>query len=151
MEYSIISSSKGTTELIIIIVLVISFIIVLLVGLMFIGFINASKNSKVLIQNNMLSIKSFIYSKNIQIDAIQKNKIEKINLTKDNPLSPKIRINGVGLPGYYLAGWFKLNNGNKAFLQVTRKNDVLYIPTNQGYDLLLSVQNPDQFIAELSK
>jgi hypothetical protein len=55
---------------------------------------------------------------------------------------------GTGLPGY-AAGWFKLANGEKALVYVTTQSEVVYIPTTEGYSLLLSVTEPDRFLARL--
>ena len=57
------------------------------------------------------------------------------------------RTNGIGLPGYAV-GWFKLASGDKALLAVTSGN-ALYIPTREGYALLLSVARPDVALGQL--
>lgn len=55
---------------------------------------------------------------------------------------------GTGLPGYR-AGWFRLRNGEKALLYVTDGSRAVYIPTNRGYSLLLSSQNPERLVNRL--
>ena len=57
---------------------------------------------------------------------------------------------GTGLPGY-LAGWFKLQNGEKALLYVTYTSSVVRIPTRNGYQVLLSVQDPHRFLEALER
>jgi hypothetical protein len=55
---------------------------------------------------------------------------------------------GTGLPGYR-SGWFRLRNGEKALLYLTDTSRAVYVPTTAGYGVLLSPQNPDEFVAAL--
>jgi crotonobetainyl-CoA:carnitine CoA-transferase CaiB-like acyl-CoA transferase len=59
-----------------------------------------------------------------------------------------MRTNGVGLPGYR-AGWFRLRNGEKALAFVTDVHRVTYLRTTDGYSVLLSVEQPQQFASAL--
>ena len=59
------------------------------------------------------------------------------------------RTLGTGLPGYH-SGWFRLRNGQKALAYVTDPSRVVYVPTRDGYVLLLSVEAPDAFLGALT-
>jgi hypothetical protein len=48
---------------------------------------------------------------------------------------------GTGLPGYR-AGWFRLNNGERSLVYVTDWARVVYVPTSEGYSVLLSTPDP---------
>ena len=63
-------------------------------------------------------------------------------------LRPKWRTNGVGLPGYSI-GWFRLRNREKALVFLTDRKHAIYIPTTEGYVVLISPQNPDAFVKAL--
>jgi hypothetical protein len=63
---------------------------------------------------------------------------------------PKRRTLGTGLPGY-ASGWFRLRSGEKALVYLTRRRDVVYVPTSDGYSLLLSVEEPEKFIGTLQR
>ena len=67
-----------------------------------------------------------------------------IDLNTQTEYKPRIRTNGIGLPGYE-EGWFKLRNNEKALLFVTDYSRVVYIPTDKGYSLLLSVSSSEEF------
>ena len=67
-----------------------------------------------------------------------------MDLTESPNYRPVWRTNGAGLPGYG-SGWFGLANGDQALIFVTDKRRVVYLPTREGYSLLLSVQEPDKF------
>jgi hypothetical protein len=58
------------------------------------------------------------------------------------------RTVGTALPGYR-SGWFRLANGEKALVYVTDPSRVVYVPTTDGYSLLLSVAETDQFVDRL--
>lgn len=70
-----------------------------------------------------------------------------VDLSREEPFRPKLRTNGVGLPGY-LSGWFRLRNGEKALLFVTDRTRVARLPLRGGSCLLLSVADPEAFLAE---
>jgi hypothetical protein len=61
----------------------------------------------------------------------------------------RIRTNGVGLPGYR-AGWFRLRSGEKALVFVTDLEQLVYVPTREGYSVLLSVVAPEEFLEALT-
>jgi hypothetical protein len=63
-------------------------------------------------------------------------------------LQPVMRTNGIGLPGYS-AGWFRLENGAKALVMLTAKQRLLYVPTTEGYSLLLSLKTPEIALTKL--
>ena len=62
----------------------------------------------------------------------------------------KRRTMGTGLPGYR-TGWFRLENGQKALAYVTDASRVAYVPTSDGYSLLLSLEAPDAFLRALDE
>ena len=55
---------------------------------------------------------------------------------------------GGAFPGYQ-SGWFRLAKGEKALLYLTDKRKAVYIPTSEGYSVLISPEHPDRFIAAL--
>ena len=63
---------------------------------------------------------------------------------------PKIRKNGIGLPGYK-EGLFKLKNGEKALLYVTDSSKVAYIPTKDSYSVLLSTGQPRELFKSMNE
>ena len=56
----------------------------------------------------------------------------------------------VGLPGYS-EGWFRLVNGEKALLFVTDRSRVVYIPTKDGYSILLSTSKPEELLKSMDE
>jgi len=73
-----------------------------------------------------------------------------LDLTSTTDYKPVRRTNGTGMPGYS-AGWFRLQNGEKALVFVGDRTRVAMIPVKEGYSLLLSVPDTDRFLAALRR
>ena len=53
---------------------------------------------------------------------------------------PQVRTNGMAVPGYS-SGWYRTREQKRVFAHIV-SDQVLYVPTRSGYDLIVSVQNP---------
>ncbi|HMF09269.1 MAG TPA: PH domain-containing protein, partial [Thermoanaerobaculia bacterium] len=73
-----------------------------------------------------------------------------VDLRIDTALNPAVRTMGTALPGYR-AGWFRLRDGEKALCYLTDASRVAYVPTNAGYAVLVSVEDPAVFLASLKR
>ncbi|MBI4283370.1 MAG: hypothetical protein HY663_02735 [Chloroflexi bacterium] len=121
----------------------ISLLLVLLIGFfVFAGY--SSRNTKFEVSDQGLRINGSVYGRFIPREAIAIENIKTINLATYPEYQPKLRTNGVVLPGYS-TGWFRLKNNEKALLFVTDRSKMVYIPTRQGYAVLLSVSQADEF------
>jgi len=72
----------------------------------------------------------------------------RLDRTEYETIRPMLKLNGVGAPGY-LSGWFLLQGGEKAYIFVTDKDKAVYVPTNEGYALFLTPDDPDGFLNAL--
>lgn len=97
-----------------------------------------------------LRIRGDLYGRSIPLTALIPSQALTLDLSQTSSQQPKWRTNGIGLPGYR-SGWFKLNNGEKALLFVTDPHQVVYLPTNEDYSLLISLQEPEKFIDSLKE
>ena len=95
-----------------------------------------------------LRLRGDLYSRFIPAPALRGGAARIIDLNHDRELAPALRTMGTALPGYH-SGWFKLRNGQKALLYLTDRTHAVYVPTTNGYDLLLSPQDPERFVAKL--
>jgi hypothetical protein len=129
------------------IAMLVSFMVLIVV----VGFsarsIHSARHAKFDVSDFELAIKGE-YSRSIRLSDLDLSKAEVVDLALRNDLRPGMRTYGTGLPGYQ-AGWFKLQNGQKALLYLTARNEVVHLPTNDGYDLLLSVNDPSTFLTSL--
>jgi len=130
------------------VLLAIGIVIILLVGfLAFIGY--SSRNVSFEVSEQGLRISGGVYGRFIPRGEITGDGVKVINLNVDSEYKPKLRTNGIGLPGY-AEGWFKLKNNEKALLFVTDRSNVVYVPTKKDYSVLLSVKEAEEF-SELVK
>jgi len=97
-----------------------------------------------------LRIRAHLYGRTIPMGSLVTDEVKTVDLRHDRELNPRWRTNGAGLPGY-AAGWFKLRNGEKALLFLTDRTRVVYLPTREGYSVLLSVEHPDRFVDTLRR
>jgi len=61
-----------------------------------------------------------------------------------------MRTNGIGMPGLSL-GWFNIQRGGKAFVAITDPDKVVRIPTQDGYTILVSPEDPDDVVRSLRR
>ncbi len=92
-----------------------------------------------------LRISGDIYGRMVPAARLRPAQARVVNLKLDSALQPKLRTNGTGMPGYS-AGWFRLRNGEKALLFVTDRTRVAYLPTADGYSLLMSTPEPEELL-----
>ncbi|WP_107666411.1 PH domain-containing protein [Cyanothece sp. BG0011] len=100
------------------------------------------------VSEQQLNITGDLYGRTIPLNSLVIDEAKVIKLDQESPYQPRWRTNGIGLPGYQ-SGWFKLKNGEKALLFVTEKNEVVYLPTVEGYSLLMSVKQPTELLESL--
>ncbi|OYD14921.1 hypothetical protein CH333_07015 [candidate division WOR-3 bacterium JGI_Cruoil_03_44_89] len=121
-------------------------VIFLLIFLALFGFIGYwARNTKFELTDGGLQIRGGIYRRFIPKSSLIREDAKILDLNADGEYRPKLRTNGIGLPGYN-AGWFKLRNGDKALLFVTNPSKVIYIPSKEGYSVLLSTSRPEEFL-----
>ena len=110
----------------------------------------SSRNAEFTVMSEGLRLRGDMYGRMIPARELVAEEAEILDLRYKGPYSPRRRTFGTGLPGY-LAGWFKLQNGEKGLIYVTDKSRVVRVPTKNGYHLLLSVREPDRFIQSLQQ
>lgn len=110
----------------------------------------SSRHMQVVVSPEGITINGSPYGRTIPAEVLVPKEARTITLDKGSPYRLKIRTNGVGLPGYH-TGWFKLQNGDKALAFVTDPERVVYLPTKEGYIVLLSVAEPEAFLEALSR
>jgi hypothetical protein len=130
-------------------------IILVIVGVILLGilvilgvFAYASHYAKFEISPAGLTIRGDFYGRHIPAAALLLEEAKAVDLNVNKELSLKWRTNGAGFPGY-CSGWFQLGNDSKGLVFVTDRRRVVYLPTKEGYAVLLSVAEPEQFLGNL--
>lgn len=112
--------------------------------------IAGSRNTRFFVNPDGLRLHGDFYSRFIHISHLRLDAARTVDLRKDASLTPVRRIMGTAVNGYR-AGWFKLEDGESALLYVTDLSKVVYLPTTDGYTLMLSVEDPATFLKSLSR
>ena len=97
-----------------------------------------------------LRLRGDLYGRLIPAKSLRLDSARAVNLTTELSLAPAFRTVGTALRGYR-AGWFKLRDGERALLYVTDPTHVAYVPTTEGYAVLLSVADPEALLASLRR
>ena len=122
----------------------------LLLGLasIFLWYAWAASHAQVTLQDDTLHLHVPLYGRQIPLSAIDIARAAIVDIDARSPLRPRMRTNGIGLPGYGV-GWFRLADGSRALMAATRRSNMLYLPTHDGYVLLLSLTEPSELLEQL--
>jgi hypothetical protein len=88
-----------------------------------------------------------MHKKSIPRSSIKRDQVRIVNLSKSPEYRPVRRTNGVA-SAELRYGWFVLENGEKALVAVV-KPEAVYIPTGEGFSLLVSPDDPKAFVEAL--
>ena len=113
-------------------------------------FAYASRYMTFEISGDALTIKGCIYGRRIAANRLDVANAHAVDLTTSTEIRLTARTNGAGLPGF-AAGWYALADGRRALAFVTDRRRVACVPTRDGYVVLMSVPNPDAFVATLRR
>jgi hypothetical protein len=129
--------------------LIVLLLLVVPLGLIAWYLMNAPRSVRFEVSPEGLRIRGdMLYGRLIPSSELLMDGARPIDLNAEPEFKPKWRTNGTGMPGYK-AGWFKLQNGQKALLFVGDSKRVVLIPVRSGYSLLLSVPDAEGFLTAL--
>lgn len=121
----------------------------ILIGVLAMLLINAlGRRATFEVSNEGLRLRGDFYGRMIPAENLRASEARRVDFTVSPELRPGIRTLGTGLPGYQ-AGWFRLRNGSRALVYLTDRTKAVIIPTTLGYDVLLSPDQPDEFVSAL--
>lgn len=123
-------------------------VLLLVIGILWAS-INGARNATFELSREGLRLRGDWYGRLVPADHLERGMARRIDWTMMPELTPRRRTMGTGLPGYQ-AGWFRLRNGTRALLYLTDRSKAVYVPTTEGYALLVSPSEPDKFVAALN-
>jgi len=125
-------------------------IVVLLLGVMVLlgATVVGSRFARFEVSDSALRLRGDVYGRTLPFDHLVADRIRVVSLATESSLRPRSKRVGTSLPGYQ-AGWFRLDNGEKALLYLTDRSRAVYIPTKDGFSVLLSPHDPEGMVAEL--
>jgi hypothetical protein len=95
-----------------------------------------------------LRIRGDLFGRRIPQTSLRVDDAVLLDLQQEKTHRPYLRTMGVGLPGYS-SGWFRLQDRGKGLLFLTDPTRAVYLPTKDGYALLISPSDPERFLAAL--
>lgn len=96
-----------------------------------------------------LLVKGGIFGRFIRKESLLRVNAKIVNLNLEWQYRPRLKTNGIGLPGYQ-EGWFRLRSGEKALLFLTERSRVVYLPTKEGFSVLLSTGQPEELLRSMA-
>ncbi len=110
--------------------------------------LSAARNARFEVSPVGLRLKGDLYGRFVPAGDLLVDSARVVDLRTEPGLQPVRRTMGTAVSGYQ-GGWFRLRDGEKALLYVTDRSRVAYVPTTRGYAIMLSVPDPDAFLASL--
>jgi hypothetical protein len=123
-------------------------LVLALVGLLLGRSLVASRSAHFVVSPDGLQLRGDWYGRTVPWTELRGQDARRVEFAAEPGLVPRRRTMGTGLPGYQ-AGWFRLQNGERALLFLTDRQRAVYVPTTAGYSLLVSPADPDAFLAAL--
>ncbi|HEU4687866.1 MAG TPA: PH domain-containing protein [Vicinamibacterales bacterium] len=128
-------------------------LIPLLVLVLVVGVLGASiagaRTARFEISTEGLRLHGDWYGRFIPANQLVAAGARRVDLANTPDLLPGRRTMGTSFSGYQ-AGWFRLRNGESALLYLTDRTKAVYVPTTDGYAVLLSPSEPDRFLSALN-
>lgn len=93
-----------------------------------------------------LRISGDLYGRLVPPGKLKTEAARVVDLRLDDALQLSLRTNGAAFPGYS-SGWYRLKNGEKALCFLTDRSRVVYVPTTDGYSVLMSTADPAALLA----
>jgi hypothetical protein len=121
------------------VVIVISVLVVTLMG---------ARSARFEVTGEGLRLRGDFYGRFIPASQLRPEAARRVDFLASPELAPARRTLGTGLPGYQ-SGWFRLRSGERALVYLTDRSRVVYVPTTDGYSVLVSPADPDAFLASL--
>ncbi len=110
----------------------------------------SSRHSRAEVTTETLKLVGDLWGRTIPLEQLRLDEARVVDLRAAPDLKPRRRTMGTAV-GDYQAGWFRLKGNEKALVYVTDRRRVVYIPTRDGYSLLLSQNDPERFLASLRR
>jgi hypothetical protein len=100
------------------------------------------------LDNGVLTIAAGIHTRRVAIAGLDLDKARIVDLRERTELRPLLRTNGSNAPGYN-TGHYRLRDRSPAFVLLSDRGRVLWLPEKSGKQLLLSLVQPRSLLDAL--
>ena len=108
----------------------------------------AMRRHRVTVDADGVEVATTFYRRRLGWAQLRLDEARVANLDEHTHLKPALKSNGTALPGFR-SGWFRLRNRDKALVAMTSGPRVTWIPTTEGYALLLQPRQPQALLDHL--
>lgn len=98
--------------------------------------------------NDGLQVTSSFYRRSLPLASLQLDRARVLDLAEHRDYRPQRKTNGTALPGLK-SGWYTLANGQRTLVAIYNKDKVLWLPTSEGFDLLLQPRRAQALLDHL--
>jgi hypothetical protein len=125
-------------------------VVLLVVGILVTKTIAGAKSSTFSLSSAGLMIRGDLWGRTVPAAHLRGSEARVVDLRNEPSLLPRRRTAGTAIPGYR-SGWWRLASGERSLLYLTAPDRVAYVPTTEGFSLLLSVSDPERFVEHLRR
>jgi hypothetical protein len=105
------------------------------------------QNARVEVGDETIVLVGDYGTETVPLRSIDLSGAKLVDPSADLAYRPRRRTFGTGMPGW-ASGWFRLHNGEEALVYVSRGVPI-YLPTSEGFSLLVSVEEPERLLEAL--
>ena len=100
------------------------------------------------VTDGALAIIAPLYGRSIPRAKLELGGMRVVKLSDDPSLALERRRNGLALPGVKL-GWYRIASAARALVFIARGDKVLYLPTTDGFSLILETPDAESLLETL--
>lgn len=88
------------------------------------------------------------YTRRLRWEQLRLDAARVVDIAERTELRPLLKTNGASMPGFH-SGWFRSRSFTRLFVATVGGRRLLWVPTRQGYDLLLQPRKPAAVLARM--
>ena len=88
-----------------------------------------------------IEVATTFYTRHLRWEQLRLDAARVIDIQERTELRPAVKSNGVSMPGFH-SGRFRARNLGRLFVATAGGRRLLWLPTHEGYDLLLQPRKP---------
>ena len=120
----------------------------LLCGLIAFAVDRAMRRHRIVVDADGIEVATPFYKRRLGWSQLRLDEARVANLDEHTHLKPSYKSNGTAVPGFR-SGWFRLRNREKALVAMGGGPRVAWVPTTEGYGLLLQARQPQALLEHL--
>lgn len=108
----------------------------------------AMRRHRITVDADGVEVATTFYKRRLDWAQLRLDEARVANLDEHTHLKPTYKSNGTSVPGFR-SGWFRLRNREKALVAMGGGPRVAWVPTTEGYGLLLQPRQPQALLDHL--